>query len=163
MRYIAFFILFGSLLSCHSNRQKESIAKISSLPSFQMLLMDSITLFDPGQVPEGKPIVVMYFRPNCPHCQEETKTFVKNIEDLKTVRIYMLAGADFKDLKEFYQSYHLDQYQNITVGKDYEHSFARVFRPKAVPYMAIYNTKKNLVRVYYGEVKIHALLDAVHI
>ena len=161
MKQIFIFVFICCLCSCGRNRDKANISGISTLPSFDMLLMDRATIVHSKEIPTGKPIVVIYFRPDCPHCNQETKLFIDNIEALKGVRFYYLTSASFDDIKGFYDHYNLEQYQNIIVGKDYEHSFFEVFNPRTVPYMAIYDGKKNLVKVYHGEVGISSLIAAV--
>jgi thiol-disulfide isomerase/thioredoxin len=149
------------LFSCNLKWGKTNTAGISTLPSFDMLLMDRSTIVHSKEIPSGKPIIVIYFRPDCPHCNEETKLFINNIQSFKDVRFYYLTSASFEDIKGFYEHYNLNQYQNITIGKDYEHSFFEAFNPHSVPYMAINDGKKNLVKVYHGEVGINSLIAAV--
>ncbi|MDR3713321.1 MAG: hypothetical protein P4L51_10930 [Puia sp.] len=162
MKSIFCVLSLSCLFSCHLDQGKEYLASISSLPAFDMLLMDSSTVFHAKQIPDGKSIVVLYFRPDCIHCQKETNMLLSHIEALRNVQIYLLTGASFEDVKKYYKSYHLDKYQNITVGKDYEHSFTRIFKPTSIPYMAIYDTDKKLKRIYYGEVDIDILISSVH-
>ncbi len=122
--------------------------------------MDSATIIQAEQIPPGKSIIMLYFRPDCIHCQAETKLLVDNINALKNVQIYFLAGAPFGEIKNYYKYYHLDQYKNIVMGKDYEHSFARIFQPSSIPYTAIYDSQKKLVKLYYGEIGIDNLVAA---
>ena len=161
MKKIFLFALVACLCSCGLKRNEGNISSISTLPSFEMLLMDRSTIVHSKEIPMGKPIVVMYFRPDCPHCNEETKRVIENMQTLKGVLFYYLTSASFEDIKAFYQQYSLEQYQNITIGKDYEHTFFEAFKPHSIPYMAIYDGKKNLVKVYHGEVGINSLLAAV--
>jgi len=161
MKRLFIFALISCLCSCGLKRDKANLSGISTLPSFDMLLMDRSTIIHSKEIPEGKPIVVIYFRPDCPHCNAETKTFLDNIQSLKDVRLYYLTSASFEDIKGFYDHYNLELYQNIVIGKDYEHSFFEAFNPHSVPYMAIYDGKKNLVKVYHGEVGINSLISAV--
>ena len=148
------------LLSCHQKQEGFRSADISNLPDFKMLLMDSSTIFHKKDIPDGKPIIIIYFRPNCPFCQRETKTILANIKDLKKVQIYFLAGAPFEKIKEFYTTFHLNQYENIKVGKDYEYSFKSAFRPTNIPYTVIYNAQKQLIKLYSGEIGIDNLITA---
>lgn len=162
MKKIVFMLIVTCLFSCRS-RDKMSVSEISTLPSFDMLLMDSTTKVNANQIPTGKPIVILFFRPDCPHCQEETRTFIQNKEALKNVQIYLLTGSPFEKVKGFYQSFRLDQYPNITVANEYDHSFSKVFKPKVVPYTAVYDKNKSLKKVFHGEVAISTILEAIHL
>jgi len=163
MKQICFILCFIELFFSHCDRDYKATHDISVLPSFDMLLLDSITHLNAKQIPDGKPIVMMYFRPDCPHCRAETKSLVGNIELLKGIHIYFISGSTIDDIKTFNAQYHLTQYSNITIGKDYEHSFLNIFDPGSIPYMAIYDSNKKLVKIYKGEVSITSLLTATHI
>jgi hypothetical protein len=126
-----------------------------------MLLMDSTTILKVKQSPVGKSIVLLYFRPNCPHCQNETKEIINNIDTLKNVDIYLLAdSAPFEDIRGFSNYFRLDQYKNIIVGNDFQHSFYHTFKPTAIPYIAIYNSQNKLIKIYDREVPISAVISA---
>jgi thiol-disulfide isomerase/thioredoxin len=160
MKQILALLCLFSLFSCHN--RKDAAASISTLPAFGMLLMDSTTILVTQEVPSGRPFLVMYFSPDCPYCQKETKMLISNIDTLKTVRIYLLSNAPFNEIKNFYSYYHLRQFQNITIGQDYNHSFVLAFRPTSIPYMAIYNSNKKLVRVVKGESEITTIIRFVN-
>jgi thiol-disulfide isomerase/thioredoxin len=161
MKQIILFIAIALIQSCHFVHQ-DDLTSISILPSVKLLLMDSTTIINTTDAPPGKPTILLYFRPTCPHCKKETSTLLENIGTLKDVNIYMLASAPFVDINNYYRSYHLENVKNIIVGKDLGKSFTGQFTPKAVPYMAIYNTKRNLVKIYYGEVDINFIITAIH-
>jgi thiol-disulfide isomerase/thioredoxin len=161
MKQILIFTVLALLQSCRFVHQ-DDLTSISILPPVKMLLMDSTTIYNTSQIPPGKPTILLYFRPTCPHCKKETNTLLNNISALKDVNIYMLASAPFVDINNYSLSYHLESVKNITVGKDLGKSFTNKFAPKAVPYMAIYDTNRKLVKIYYGEVEINSIITAVH-
>jgi len=162
MKNIAFILSLSLLFACHLKYKGADIANISSLPAIKLLLMDSSIVVHAEKISSGKAIIMVYFRPDCPHCQQETKLLLSNIHALKDVQIYFLAGAPFGEIKKYSANYQLGQYENIVVGKDYEQSFAKLFEPNSVPYTAVYDTKKKLVKIYYGEVSMEKLLLAIH-
>ena len=161
MKNLIILLLCTGLLSCHFG-QENSIANYSTLPSFDMLLTDSTTLLHARDIPVGKPLVLVYFRPDCPHCQVETKSILNDIDSLRNFQICLLANAPIEDLRIYSQYYHLNQYTNIIIGKDYQNSFAHVFKPNAVPFVAIYNEKRKLAKIYYGEISVNTLVTAIH-
>ena len=156
-----FYSTLICLAACHSPHSKEST--LCTLPSFNMLLVDSLTVLKAQEIPTGEPIVLLFFRPDCPHCRQETQDLVDHIDSFKNVRFYLLALEPMKEIKEFYLDFHLADYKNITVGKDSEHSFLRVFRPGTVPYMAIYDGHKQLVKIYNGGAGVDRILKAIHV
>ena len=162
IKKITFLIAFGVLLACTSKKQNgESF--ISTLPSFDLLLIDSITLFNTKDVREGAPTILIYFSPDCEHCQAVTKNLLNNIDSFKNVHIYFLTPMPFNEMKEFSITYHLSNYKNITVGTDYQFSFYRIFKPTGFPFAAIYNSHKKLLKIYNGDIGINKMLEAVRI
>jgi len=161
MKKISLYIYLICLAACHSRQSKETA--LVNLPPFDMLLMDSTTVLKAQEIPTGKPIVLLFFRPDCTHCQQETQTLLDHIDSLENVRFYFLATAPLEDIREFYAHFHLDKYKNVTVGRDHEHSFYQAFRPSNVPYTAIYDGNKRLVRIYSEEVGIDKILKTTRI
>lgn len=149
------------ILACHARSGREST--LSTLPSFNMLLMDSTTVLKAEQISPGRPIILIFFEPDCPHCQEETQALTAHMEALKNVRIYMVTLAPLKEIKDFYHKNHLAKYGTFIVGQDYKYSFFRTFRPTQVPYMAIYDTNKQLVKIFYGELSVEKILNAIQV
>jgi thiol-disulfide isomerase/thioredoxin len=156
-----FYLILLCLPGCYSPQNKKEA--LNSLPSFNMLLIDGMTTFYAQEIPTGRPIVLFFFRPDCPHCQEETRALVDHMNSLTNVQFYMISLDPLEKIKEFYVTYHLDQYKNLTIGEDNEHTFIQYFRPSTVPYFAIYDANKKLVKIFNGGTEIDDILKATHI
>lgn len=155
------YIILILLVSCHLKSSDKKLAAITTMPSFRILSIDSSACLNSQNIPSGCSTVFMYFDPDCEHCQRETKNIIDHIAQLTKVKIYMVTSSELNgELKRFYKSYNLDSLTNIFVGKDYEYSFYRLFLPPTVPYMAIYNSKKTLVKIYTGEVNVNSIIAA---
>jgi len=160
MKQIIIFSCVLILISCHSGQDRSD--SIGTLPTFGMLRLDSSSVLYTKEIPAGKTILLMYFNPDCPHCQQETKMFISHMDLLRNVNFYLLSGAPLEDIANFNQRFQLDKYQNITVGKDFNHSFFRAFKPSSIPYLAIYNSDHKLIKVYKGVSELQTLLKAVN-
>jgi thioredoxin-related protein len=163
MKRITVAILLFSFLSCHSKWSDARIAAYSKLPSFDVLLEDSSTHFNTQQIPQGKSTLLIYFSPDCEHCQAQTESLLANIRALKDIQIYFLTAASISELKAFSQTYHLDHYSNITTANDYQYAFFRIFKVTGFPYVVIYDNNRQLVKLYKGETDIHRIVNALHI
>jgi thioredoxin-related protein len=155
--------LFVALIFLAACRPQSKETALTNLPSFSMLLMDSTTVLKTQEIPSGKPIVLLFFRPDCPHCRQETQDLVDHIQSFKDVRFYLLAAAPLREIKAFYLKYHLNQFDNFTVGKDQERTFFHAFRPSTVPYLAIYDGNKRLVKIYNGGAGLDYIFKATHL
>src|SRR5579859_4295090 len=83
-------------------------------PSFDILLTDSVTRLNTATIKEGDPIVLLYFSPDCEHCQKETESILRHMPAMKEVRFYFVTNDPFDRLKVFQGYYKLDRYPNIT-------------------------------------------------
>jgi len=130
------------------------------LPSFDLLLPDSLTHFNTVNIPAGKPFIVIGFDPFCLHCQAETADIIKNIRELKGISIYYVTPYAFWKMKAFYRHYRLDLYPNITIGNDYRNAFFQHYMATIVPYTAVFDSKKRLKQVFASEANANSLIKA---
>lgn len=130
------------------------------LPSFNLLLPDSVTYLNTNDIPTGKPVIVIGFDPYCTHCQQETRDIVKNIRQFKDMRIYWATPYQFKDMMKFSSVYKLADHPNLTIGRDSANFFLPYFKAKGVPYTAVFDSKKRLKLVFPGQVTADQLAKA---
>lgn len=149
------------LTGCSAKAVKPRAA-IHTLPSFSILLLDTLTRVTSGQMSVGHPIVLMYFDPACEHCQLLTKMIKRNIDSFPDIRIYLLTPSSYEQVKYFCDAYHLDDFKSITVGTDYKYSFYQAFKPSALPYVVIYDGQKKLVKEFAYGADVHEIIKALH-
>ena len=90
--------------------------KYPTIPAFNVLAIDSVTLFNTYNIPKGRPCVLMFFDPDCKHCKATTKQLTEKMDSLKDVDFYMFSARhDMEMIRGFYKKYHLDSYSNIKV------------------------------------------------
>jgi len=133
----------------------------TALPVCNLLLTDSTTYLNTAQIPEGKPFVLFLFGPQCPYSKAQIKDFTANITELGEVPIYVVTPYSFQAMKQFYQSYHLDRYPNITTATDYKNTLAAAFHIKAVPYIAVFDDQKKLKTAFTGKTAVRLVIKAV--
>jgi len=131
------------------------------LPTFDLLLPDSVTHFNTANIPTGKPFVVIGFEPFCTHCQAETQDIVQHIQQLKDISIYYVTPYPFSQMKLFYTHYKLAQYHNVLMGRDSTASFLFYFKAPGVPYTAVFDSQKRLKKVFMAQIDAKSLAQAV--
>ncbi len=131
------------------------------LPSFDLLLADSVTHLNTANIPTGKPIVIIGFSPFCKHCQAETEAIIKHIKTFENCRIYYITPYPFNQLKLFYDHYKLGQYSNITTGRDVNNAFFAYFKSTSTPYTVILDPQKRVKLVLVGQVDEVKLAKAI--
>jgi thiol-disulfide isomerase/thioredoxin len=156
MKNLILIVLIINLCSCAFRNREKNL-----LPFFNLLLIDSVTIFNTSQIPEGRPIVLMYFSPDCEHCQRETEELISNMDSLKNVEFYFVSYDPFDRLKIFNSHYKLSKFPNIILGRDYSFFLSKHFNVKVTPYLAIYNKYKQLNIVYAGKGEIHEIIASL--
>jgi len=148
-----------ALGSCHRRSDNnKSMKGIQQLPKFTVLSLDSSHMLRSKDIPDGRPIVLFLFDPTCSHCQKVTAAILSHRGDLREVRLYFLSNADPKEIDSFSRHNNLGDLSNAFVGRDYQYSFFNAFLPSTIPYMAIYDGKKDLAKVFNGEADIESII-----
>ena len=155
-------LLMSSLFSCQLKRNHQYLSTVSRIPNFQMQLLDSASIFQTATIRTGEPILIFYFRPDCPYCRRQTKELIANIKQLKNVHLYMISGAALDAIRQYSSQFRLGQFGNIVIGKDYQYSFVDLYQPGVIPFLAIYNGKKQLLKIYHGEIPVQKLVSVIN-
>jgi len=138
------------LLLCTAcfSQQEYDIPK--NIPPFNMLLSDGVTYHNADMVEKGKPLMIIYFDPECGHCQEYTKAIVKSIDKFSAVQIVMICAAPgLPPVKKFIADFGLDKYKNIKVGTEgMYHATMNFYHVGETPFTALYNKDAVLVKAY---------------
>jgi len=152
-----FTISFVILLSACTLYPKEG----ELFPKFNILLTDSITRMNTETVAEGDPIVLLYFSPDCEHCQKETADILKHMSVLKEARFFFVTNDPFDRLKAFKGFYKLDTYPNIVLGQDEQFFLIRHFKGAYPPYLVLYDRQKKQRAAFQGETPIDTIISFV--
>ena len=121
--------------------------KNNNIPAFKILQGDS-TWYTNAELPKNKPTVIIYFSPDCSHCQLTAKEFADRMDKLKDITLIWTSYHTPKEIKDFAKAYQLDHYPNVKFGRDPAYALPVFFRVKFTPFMAIYNSKGKLVKTY---------------
>ena len=142
--------------------QDKNGANIGHLPSFDLLLSDSLTHINTKDVKEGKPVALLYFSPDCEHCQEETKSILDHMDSLRDVQFYFITNDALERIRIFVSAFLLNKYSNITVGWDNQFLFPRQFKGAAPPYLVMYDRKLKQIGVFNGEVEAGKIITLIN-
>src|ERR1700709_544682 len=73
--------------------------------------------FTASQLAKG-PVVLIYFSPDCEHCQNFTKDLVKNYSVVANKQVVMVTFQNMEMLKPFVTQYNLNKFLNFKVGTE---------------------------------------------
>jgi len=157
MKIITILISLFGLWSCYGKPPYKTGLEGKSLPSFDLMSVDSTSYFNTSAIPEGKAIVLFAFETGCPYSRAQTADIISHLKTLKDINFYMICNNTYPEFKNFYNHYELGKYSNIKAGVDTGLFFMRYFNAAQVPYMAIYSSDKRLKQVTIGKMRISTI------
>jgi len=149
-KILLFLILTITITSIHAQNndtippyEKDS----SHIPAFTILQTDSSFIND-KKIPNNKPVVIIYFSPECGHCQITADEFSKKMWEMKNIFFVWVSYYPLPEIKEFAKKFNLQQFNNIIIGRDPNYTIPSYFRVKFTPFMAVYNKEHHLIQTY---------------
>ncbi|HLN55799.1 MAG TPA: hypothetical protein VK207_07390 [Bacteroidales bacterium] len=127
---------------------EDSFAQSGKVPPFRMMQSDG-RVFMAQYLPVGKPIVIIYFSPDCEECQKLTASLLARIDEFKNVSIAMITYQPVKSMIEYVKKNNLTNYQNVYAGTEYPGLFVRnYYNIMHFPFVALYTKDGDLVKKY---------------
>jgi len=137
--------------------QAQRQERTKSLPAFQFLKLDRTT-FSSAQLSAAQASVIIYFNPDCEHCQYEARAIRDSLHRFATTNVLLVSDESVERLRDFAKEYDLVDQPNIHILYDRDRKFKDLFGTSMVPSIFIYNQQQELVKHYKGETKIEAIL-----
>lgn len=148
--YLFSFIL---LLSLPGSSEAQNI------PPFRMQLTNG-QIFKPQNLSKDKPAVIIYFAPDCEHCQALIHGLLQRMGDFKKAQIILVSFEPLNMVINFERDYHLSSYSNIKCGTEIPtFYFKNLFNLSKTPFTALYNKKGKLIISYQNETPLNELVD----
>lgn len=141
------FMLASLLLMISSNIFSQS----GKIPPFRIIQANG-RVFKAENLPKGKPIIIIYFSPDCEECQKLTEELLKRMNDFKKASVTMVTYLPVEYVKQYVMKYNLNIYPNIYVGTEGSSFIVRYFyNIQTFPFMALFNKNGDLIKSYYKE------------
>lgn len=131
--------------------------KNPTIPTFSIQTPDS-SWFSKVNLQSKKPTLILYFSPDCGHCQIETEEVLGNIKELENLQIVMVTSRPFGDMVNFADHYKLNRFPTIKIGTDPARRITEFYEVKFTPFSALYDKKGQLVKVYEKGIDIPELI-----
>ncbi len=164
-----FTFILACLVSSAVVAQKDSIDiyapywKNPSIPAFDLLKTDSVTHLTLADIKPKHKTIIMFFSPECTHCQHQTEDIIAAIDSLKDIQIVMATYQPFEQMVDFNKKYEIEKYTNIKLGRDTKYFFPPFYKMRSLPHLALYNEKDMYVAGFEGNQKISTLLAAFNL
>ena len=169
---LVFFIPSAAFLQPSKDASAPYYSNIG-FPDISLRLTDSTTIFTKNDLPKDKIVVIIFFSPECEHCQAEATEMMTKTDSLQNLFMVWNANMvdDFGNVKTFYNKYGFDKLQNAVLGKEVNYYLPLFYRIENTPYVAVYKNGKlfaefrnslsiqNLIAINYNTYK--AIVDYV--
>jgi thiol-disulfide isomerase/thioredoxin len=135
------FLLLPSMAFLQPSKDKEApYFKTIGYPDIKLRLTDSTTIFYKNNLPKDKTVAIIFFSPDCEHCQAEATELMKKKDSLSGLLMVWNANMmdDFNNVKAFYYKYGFDKLSNIVLGKEVDYYLPLFYRIETTPYAAVY-------------------------
>ncbi len=119
-----------------------SLVKLSKIPTYKSLSVDSANTNIQKLLKVGMPNIVMFFSPDCDHCQDEVTKIRESIDSLAFINFILVSNRPPSLIKQFAKEYKISGLKNITYISDLGNNLTRFFGISSNPSMFFYD--KNL-------------------
>jgi thiol-disulfide isomerase/thioredoxin len=142
---LSLFVLSGSVAKAQSGK----------LPPFSILQPNG-KIFRAGNLPFEKPIVIIYFSPDCEDCLAFMDKLFTKISDYKKASIVMITYLSNDEVVKFVNRYKTNRYRNITVGTEGSSFFIKnYYKIMDLPFAALYDKNGNIQCSYQKNIPLN--------
>jgi len=161
MKSLSLIFILGMFSGCYSSEPEKTGLEGKPLPSFTILLSDSLTSLNTKNIPSGNPIVFFYYGPHCPYSRAQMEEMIEYMSLMKKIRFYLITNVPYSEMMKFYRHFELNKFPNVTAGVDYKNFFGDYFKITGVPFTAIYNSDKKLDKAFAGKIYTKQIINEV--
>jgi thiol-disulfide isomerase/thioredoxin len=110
-----------------------------ALPPFKVLQTNGRFL-QAGDLDKSKPVVLIYFAPDCAHCQTLLDGVFKNMTVFQKTQLVLVTFKPQGELQLFERQYNTAAYANVKAGTEGTTYFLRnYYKLSTTPFTAVYN------------------------
>jgi thiol-disulfide isomerase/thioredoxin len=156
-------IFFGLItITAYSHAQTQAYKPPQVIPPYHILNTDSVYV-TPANLKKNKPVMIIYFAPDCSHCQHLMYELKPEMKAFKNVQVIMITFVQqLKAIQVFYRDFDLKKYPNFIVGTEYPtYKVQQYYQVRTTPYIALYDKDGKLVKSYEKAPKAEELAAEV--
>lgn len=161
IKRVGLLLCLTAIMSC---THAQSYTPPPGIPPYHILTTDSVYV-TPANLKKNTPVMIVYFSPDCGHCQHmmfEMKPEMKKFKDIQVVMITFILPEQLRSIKTFYNTYELSKYPNFTVGTEgYSYVVQKYYQVQTTPYIAIYDKSGKLVTSFTKAPTMDELLATI--
>jgi thioredoxin-related protein len=145
-KLIAFFALL-SIAASSCAQDKTTSKAANGIPPYHILTTDSVYV-TPANLPKNKAVMIVYFSPDCSHCQHMMYELKPKMAAFKHTEVVMVTFVQqIKAIQVFSRDFDLAKYPNFDVH--------------TTPYVALYDKNHKFVKAWDKIPTVDSLVTAV--
>lgn len=119
----------------------------SGIPPFKIRLVDGKG-YTYKDLKKGLPTLLIYFQPDCVHCQQFAAALEKRLPLISDRQIVLISFAHIKEVSVFDRQYHLSSHPDVKIGSEgYTFLVQKYYQIEHFPFVACFDKEGKLVRV----------------
>ena len=159
--HIMLYLLLPALFFCRFHYQAIAQKPVGDIPPFKILQTNG-RYFSAADLPKNKPVVLIYFSPDCEHCQVLMDQLFPKINAFKNAELVMVTFKPVEELAGFEKKYQTYKYPNIKVGTEGTTFFLRYYyRLTNTPFTIVYNKNGKVVCNYRMQTPVDDLISQI--
>lgn len=153
---------FLSLIIVTGCTNAQTFTPKAIIPPYHILTTDSVYV-TPANLKKNMATMIVYFAPDCSHCQHMMYELKPYMMELKHVQVIMITFVQqIKAIQVFARDFNLKKYPNFTVGTEgYTYTVQKFYQVRTTPYVAIYDKTGKPVKYFDKSPKTEDILAAV--
>ncbi len=137
----------------------QASAQSGKLPPFRIVQSNG-KVFKAEQLPFEKPIVIIYFSPECEHCTIFIKELFKRAADVKKASVVLITYLPVEKVTKFIKDYKVTEYPNMIAGTEGTTFFIRnYYRIADIPFVALYDKNGNFISFWQKNIPFNDLVN----
>ncbi len=151
-------ILSLTLIALGGYCQKAVKKSTSEIPVFKIMQTNG-AYFQNKDLPRDKPVVLIYFSPNCDHCIVLMDQLFPKINEFKKATILFVTFVNPQELLPFEKKYNTSSQPNIFVGSEgLAYTLKNFYRLEKTPFTAVYNKQGKLLASYKKDTPVKEVI-----
>lgn len=119
----------------------------SGIPPFKIRLVDGKG-YTYKDLKKNLPTLLIYFQPDCLHCQQFAAALEKRLPLLSDRQIVLISFAHIKEVGAFDRQYHLSSHPDVKIGSEgYTFLVQKYYQIEHFPFVACFDKEGKLMRV----------------
>lgn len=152
-------LLAATVFTDCARKQGESVAAdvvaVNEQPAIPLTLLDN-SIRNVNEL-TGRNVLI-FFQPDCDHCQREASEIERNLEAFGDATLYFITSAPLEEIRAFADTYKLNDRANVIFAFTPAAFVLKNYGPISAPSVYIYSEDHKLVKAFNGETPVERIL-----